>query len=815
MVASPAANPGLVADCTLLLGVKDTLRGTATLNWSADTSIADWTGITVSSTTQRVTGLTLTRKSLNGTIPAELAGLSKLENLQLSNNALTGPIPAELGTLSELYVLYLDDNALTGAIPAELGKLAKLRFLGLYDNQLTGAIPSAFATLWKLQDLYLNNNQLTGVIPALLGDLGLRSLYVAGNSGLTGCIPVALSSVSYSDLATLSLEDCEAAPTHTLTISKGSAGVVDPSVGTHSYRSGALARVLATPGSAFRIASWGGDCADTARTEPACVLTMDANKTASVTFERAWTLTTAAGANGAIDPPAGEHRYAVGSSATVTATADEGYQVASWGGDCASTAATETTCTLTMGGDRTASVTFERVYTLTTSAGANGSVDPAAGAHSYVEGTSATVTASWNDATHSLSWGRDCAGTTASSCVLTMDADKTVTATFAALPADRCATTTAADCIRAVYRGAPTDYAQVADIPAGALLTAGSDGRYRVERGQQYTVVTAAPLPEGWTRFWLEYSPLEFGTPRPVSASQLIKPVGTTYTFTVATDEAAATLITFELKRARPFVRPRPDGKPEIGATVVTTKFLVPKLRYNILDTTGAATTPGSYAFLTVAGDATSAIENFGALPADGVELRIHPSDASGTARTAFYDTVQAGDTFDYRTTGLDCGFRFKVTSVAATTGPRAFGLDFVRRYGGWCRDFVDGPGSAADVEFVWRVPPGIPGPDGIRALLRDEPAGEGTYRLYTGSPFVLDVPAGMQLFQDGTRHIDYYRLPPPPDAPRATLGLVDADTGSWLSINPGTGLEITRSSTSPEVDALFDQILASIRRVE
>ena len=65
------------------------------------------------------------------------------------------------------------------------------------------------------------------------------------------------------------------------------------------------------------------------------------------------------------------------------------------------------------------------------------------------------------------------------------------------------------------------------------------------------------------------------GPSDPVSASQLIQPVGTTYTFTVTTDPGAPTLITFDLKEARPFVRPRPDGKPEIGDTVVTTTFSV------------------------------------------------------------------------------------------------------------------------------------------------------------------------------------------------------------------------------------------------
>ena len=73
-----------------------------------------------------------------------------------------------------------------------------------------------------------------------------------------------------------------------------------------------------------------------------------------------------------------------------------------------------------------------------------------------------------------------------------------------AQPTDRCATPTDADCIRAVYKGAPHDYTKIADIPADMLLTPDDDGRYRVERAQQITVVTAAPLPAGYTRFYLQ-----------------------------------------------------------------------------------------------------------------------------------------------------------------------------------------------------------------------------------------------------------------------------------------------------------------------
>ena len=138
-------------------------------------------------------------------------------------------------------------------------------------------------------------------------------------------------------------------------------------------------------------------------------------------------------------------------------------------------------------------------------------------------------------------------------------------------PTDRCQTPTDPTCIRAVYLGAPDDFPQVTDIPADLLLTPNSDGRYYVERGRQYTVVTAARLPTGWTHFYLQGTPV--GAVRPVSLQQLIMPIGTTYTFTITADPEASTLITFDLKEARPFVRPRPDNKPEIGNTVVTTQF--------------------------------------------------------------------------------------------------------------------------------------------------------------------------------------------------------------------------------------------------
>ena len=118
-------NPGLVADCDTLLAARDTLAGTATLNWSASTPIDQWEGITLAGSPLGMTGLALGGKGLTGSIPAGLGDLANLESLILYENQLTGPIPAELGDLANLRELYLYENQLSGEIPTELASPLK------------------------------------------------------------------------------------------------------------------------------------------------------------------------------------------------------------------------------------------------------------------------------------------------------------------------------------------------------------------------------------------------------------------------------------------------------------------------------------------------------------------------------------------------------------------------------------------------------------------------------------------------------------------------------------------------------------------
>ena len=54
-VPDPDDNPGLVSDCATLLAARDTLAGTATLNWAADTPMSEWDGVSVGGSPERVT----------------------------------------------------------------------------------------------------------------------------------------------------------------------------------------------------------------------------------------------------------------------------------------------------------------------------------------------------------------------------------------------------------------------------------------------------------------------------------------------------------------------------------------------------------------------------------------------------------------------------------------------------------------------------------------------------------------------------------------------------------------------------------------
>ena len=203
VVANPSANADLVRDCVLLLTIKATLEGRISasmrLNWSENSSIDTWEGVTIDGSPQRVVSLELdiSGKTLAGSIPSTLSRLSGLQTLNLSNNEFSGRIPVGLRALAALQILDFSNNRLSGSMPTDLGSIA------------------------SLQTLHLANNSLTGSIPTTLVDLSaLRSLSLAGNR-FSGCIPNALARVAQNDLSAIELSFCDpVTPTATPTVTR-------------------------------------------------------------------------------------------------------------------------------------------------------------------------------------------------------------------------------------------------------------------------------------------------------------------------------------------------------------------------------------------------------------------------------------------------------------------------------------------------------------------------------------------------------------------------------------------------------------------
>ena len=134
-----------------------------------------------------------------GTIPKELANLTKLRYLNLGNyytiqpgegNVLTGGIPPEFGRLTNLAEVDLSLNPIGGEIPKELGQLTNLTFLELDDCHMRGAIPIELLRLPHLSALilgannqyYYDYNQFTSLPnPALVPNLSNLALALLNN----------------------------------------------------------------------------------------------------------------------------------------------------------------------------------------------------------------------------------------------------------------------------------------------------------------------------------------------------------------------------------------------------------------------------------------------------------------------------------------------------------------------------------------------------------------------------------------------------------------------------------------------------------
>jgi hypothetical protein len=249
-------------------------------------------------------------------------------------------------------------------------------------------------------------------------------------------------------------------PSATLTVHKagsGSGGVTSSPAGINcgstcaaQFDHGTQITLTATPASGSSFAGWsGGGCSGTGT----CMVTLNADTTVTATFNTIpppHTLTVSkagSGSGGVTSSPAGidcgstcAHAFDAGTQVTLTAAASSGSTFAGWsGGGCSGTG----TCTVTLNSDTTVTATFNTAaaptHTLTVTPAGSGSGHVASGpagidcgstcSHAFDAGTQVTLTATADSGSTFTGWsGGGCSGT--GNCVVTVNSDTTVTATF-------------------------------------------------------------------------------------------------------------------------------------------------------------------------------------------------------------------------------------------------------------------------------------------------------------------------------------------------------------------------------------------------
>ncbi len=244
----------------------------------------------------------------------------------------------------------------------------------------------------------------------------------------------------------------DAPETFSLAVVKSGAGsgTVTPSpAGTScgqncfSYAAGASVALTASPAAGSTFTGWSGACNGTG----SCVVTMDAARSVTATFALIpaypLTIATAGAGSGTVAPsPIGTscglncREYAAGTAVTLVANPAAGSTFAGWSGACTGVGA----CSVTMDAARSVTATFATVNTVLLSVAKNGTgfgtvssapAGIACGAScsaSYAEGTLVSLTAIPTVGSTFAGWSGACTGT--GSCAVTMDAAKSVTATF-------------------------------------------------------------------------------------------------------------------------------------------------------------------------------------------------------------------------------------------------------------------------------------------------------------------------------------------------------------------------------------------------
>ncbi|RXI01470.1 hypothetical protein DVH24_014819 [Malus domestica] len=160
----------------------------------------------------KLTSLSLSYCSLQGTFPKEIFQVTTLKIINLSSNEeLHGSLP-EFPNNGSFRSLVISFTNFSGLLPGSIGNLKHLERIDLFNCSFTGSIPKSMENLTQFVYLEMSSNLFNGAISSIQWEnvINLAELHLAENL-LEGSIPPSLFSLPFefsnasSNLVTLDL----------------------------------------------------------------------------------------------------------------------------------------------------------------------------------------------------------------------------------------------------------------------------------------------------------------------------------------------------------------------------------------------------------------------------------------------------------------------------------------------------------------------------------------------------------------------------------------------------------------------------------
>jgi uncharacterized repeat protein (TIGR02543 family) len=364
------------------------------------------------------------------TTPMSIVGIP-LRISQLGNDGGLRPAGIAVSPTGSVYVSILVENAVTVLNAAGNAIVTRI-------PALTSPPPSPFNQPFGVAvdptgaRVYVGNSGGRGSATVLDGTT---------NTVLSSMIPVGTGSTVMNPMVFGSFvagaRPIPPPPQFVLSLSKVGSGTIaaDPvPMAGGKYSAGTPVTLTAQPDAGFAFTGWSGDCSGPSVT---CTVVMDRARNVTATFAAQYTLYPTVLGPGTVTPTGG--KYLAGTVVRLTAAPAADAVFVGWSGD-ACAGSSSLTCDVTM--DRTKSVTAtfalkQFVLSMTKNGTGSGTVaaQPSSPNGAYNIGTMVALRATANAGSQFTGWSGDaCSGSTNPDCSVTMNAAKTVTATFTLTP---------------------------------------------------------------------------------------------------------------------------------------------------------------------------------------------------------------------------------------------------------------------------------------------------------------------------------------------------------------------------------------------